>query len=626
VVILLHKSTAVNMRTDKHLRPGLGLTTRQHFFLSCWFNMVHQSSLDSYRVKVMNPVNVLRELKAMYAPPADDKDRKRVADEALEILNGQPILGRSRYQLALKEFVPLLIESTKAKTEGGKQEGGASVNVLHSYHSELEAELGRHFLSDSFDWLSDELALDPQNEPAEQRVQKLSEIERVCRDVLSVSLDVGFSLESLFQLYRHMAPISPVVLPGAGGVGNNAGVPQYVFMDRLARVRAQVTSEPRDCRVIFGVSGTSGPGSNVIGVYGNVRISDAPPLINGALTPREARFLAARPQWLWADVTVQSRDGRAAGMLAYRQIAQILDLARFYYESRSISITQDFLLEDGGERHILGIPEVIPNPESEQPAVNLEQFVADLNDLGSRDGAQVESRDRIFAAFRLYRVGTEARVFENKLVNWWTGLEYLAKGSKQGGSIGVAVEEALAPALAIAYLSKHLSAYRRVFGVLNAQATIDAQAVNLGALADRELYALFRRADAAAVLQPAVVNHPHLWHHLAAFIQNLASERSIATMLRAHERRLRWQLQRIYRARCDIVHSAHLVVNAALLCANLEFYLRLTLELMLQSFQNISTLRSAAEFFDRQRYKYARLLADLERQQGASDSLLQAAL
>lgn len=573
----------------------------------------------------MNPVNVLHELKAMHAPPADDKDRKRVAEEALEILSGQPILEHSRYRVVFNEFKTLLNESSKFKTEGGK-DGVTNINVQHSYQVELEAKLEEHFLSDSFDWLNKELDVAPQNEPAEQAAQKLSDIERVCRDVLSVGLHVGFSLESLFQLYRHMAPITPVVLPSAAGVDINTDTPQYVFMDRLARVRAQVTSAPRDCRVLFGISGTSDPGSKMIGVYGNVHISDTPPQINGNVTTRETRFLAARPQWLWADVTVKSRDGRAAGMLAYRQIAQILDLARFYYESRSISITQDFLLEDGGERHILGIPEVIPNPENEQPAVNLERFVADLNALAGRDGAQVESRDRIFAAFRLYRLGAEARVFENKLVNWWTGTEYLAKGSKQGGSIGAAVEDALAPALATAYLSKHLSAYRRVFAVLHVQVTIDGHLVDLGALADIKLYELFRRADAVNVLQPAFINHPHLWHHLSAFIRNLASERSIANMLRAHERRLRWQLQRIYRARCDIVHSAHLVVNAALLCANLEFYLRLTLELMLQSFQEISTLRSAAEFFDRQRYKYVRILADLERPQGASDSLLQSVL
>jgi hypothetical protein len=573
----------------------------------------------------MNPVNVLRELKAIYSPPADDKDRRRVAEEALEILRKQPILQHPRYLVALNEFETLLNESTKLKTEGGK-DGITNLNVQHSYHAELEAELDRHFLSDSFDWLNNELAADPQNEQAAEASQKLSAIERVCRDILSVSLHVGFSLESLFHLYRHMVPVTPVLLPGALGIGMNSCPSLYVFMDRLARVRAQVTSAPFDCRVIFGISGTSGPGSKVIGVYGDVRISDTPPEINGNVKPRETRFLAARPQWLWADVTVQSRDGRAAGMLAYRRIAQILDLARFYYENRSISITQEFLLEEGGERLILGIPEVIPNPENEQPAVDLEKFVAELNALASRDGAQVESRDRIFAAFRLYRLGTEAKVFENKLVNWWTGTEYLAKGSKQGGSIGAAVEDALAPALAMAYLSKHLSAYRRIFKGLNVQVTLDGQLVDLGALDDINLYQLFRRVDAIDALQPAFINHPYLWHHLSAFVNNLASEGSIANMLRAHERRLRWQLQRIYRARCDIVHSAHLVVNAALLCANLEFYLRLILELMLQSFQEISTLRSAAEFFDRQRYQYTRILADLDKKQGASDSLLRTVL
>ena len=75
------------MRIDPQLNAAtLNINARQHFFLGAWFNLVHQHSLDAYRVRVMNPLNILRELRRMFSPPASDDDRKTVAQEALEIL------------------------------------------------------------------------------------------------------------------------------------------------------------------------------------------------------------------------------------------------------------------------------------------------------------------------------------------------------------------------------------------------------------------------------------------------------------------------------------------------------------------------------------------------------------
>jgi len=75
------------MRLDQQLNAtAIGINARQQFFLSAWFNLVHQHSLDSYRVRVMNPLNILRELRRMFDPPASDEDRKLVALEALDIL------------------------------------------------------------------------------------------------------------------------------------------------------------------------------------------------------------------------------------------------------------------------------------------------------------------------------------------------------------------------------------------------------------------------------------------------------------------------------------------------------------------------------------------------------------
>lgn len=129
----------------------------------------------------------------------------------------------------------------------------------------------------------------------------------------------------------------------------------------------------------------------------------------------------------------------------------------------------------------------------------------------------------MLSAFRLYRTGADTTNFENKLVNWWTALESLAKGAGGSSKIAEAVETSVTPVL---------------MGV------------------------------------------------------------SIAN-------RLRWHLQRIWRARCDIVHSAGRMVNIASLCANLEAYLKAVLTTLLAAFGRIPTLASPQEFFIRADHCYA---------------------
>jgi hypothetical protein len=75
------------MRTDPKAKD-IPLTPRQHFFASSWFNMVHQHSLDSHRVRTMNPRNVLRELLRMWdATHANNEDRVMVRDRAIVVLS-----------------------------------------------------------------------------------------------------------------------------------------------------------------------------------------------------------------------------------------------------------------------------------------------------------------------------------------------------------------------------------------------------------------------------------------------------------------------------------------------------------------------------------------------------------
>lgn len=588
------------MRHDKHLKADLGLTGSQTFFVTCWFNMVHQASLDSYRVRVMNPENVLREYLKMLAPPANDADRKRVAEEALEILTNEKILKNGDFP-GIDETIDLLqqLHIKKSRSEkDSESENPAQGNksLIVSYANQVLVSLNRHFLSRCFDWVESQLGQPDRQISNEEKLKEYSDLERVCRNLLSVAMNDGSSLETLFRHYKTIvAPPLDEAHP-------------FNFIERLNMTRERLTAAPSDYNLVF-ILDDAPPKFQFPSRIGSVFFSTTPPTPYSNAAPHVTKFLK-KPggRRVYVSTTTQARDGRAAGMIAYRQIGEILDLIRFEYDKSSVNIRSEFLL-DKGDRHILlQIPAVVPNPENELPPLKLEEFVEHLDALVTRNTMQPEAKDRIFAALRLYRVGADATIFENKLINWWTAVEYLVKGTRNGGAgIGDSVEVALASTLCMAYIPKHLNAYRSAFSNLNLSLTKqDGTSINLGELRYEELYKVLKDSSNLAQLEAMSSSNQYLWFHLRNFISGISSPKSVAEMISNHERRLRWQIQRIYRARCDIVHSGQQVANATLLCANLEFYLKVSLDAMLRSFHDIATLSGPQEFFERARHEFVR--------------------
>ncbi|MFE1572825.1 hypothetical protein ACFIQG_13495 [Comamonas odontotermitis] len=642
------------MRIDQQLNvASLAINSRQHFFLSAWFNLVHQHSLDAYRVRVMNPVNILRELSRMFDPPANDNDRKVVALEALEILHTHPVIvSNASKHLGMPDAIAFIKEAVETKEGGFKK----NMLLLRSFMREVESALHDHFLADCFTWMEATLQSVPDGENQEQREQSYANIERVCRDIVSVAHDLGFSLESLFHLYRLFLPKEQ---PAAGAqraksaspdssasIGNNqlaaaaamaatedadmtATAPSaepYDFAKRFERLRSEILAAPKEHQVIFTVSGAPKSSEVCCGNFGAVVISQNVPVFPPSIFFKT--FFSEAPRRLFASATVKSRDGRSAGLQAYGNIGQILDLMRFEYDTPDIKADTRFLLKDGGGYRLLTLPQLVPNPEADPPTKTLEEFTAHLIDLAARDSSQTETRDRIFSAFRLYRQGTGANMFDNKLVNWWTGLEYLTSGGKTGGDIGETVKNALAPTLALTYLPKHLTAFRSALAMLNIEAEVEGVKLKIKQCSNAQLYALLKDPHQSAVILDSCESQPYLWKHLTAFTKEIKTPANTAKLITTHDRRIRWQIERIYRTRCDIVHAGRQVITASLLCSNLEFYLRMTLKSMLRGFSTVATLMGPAEFFERQRHQFNQVLQQLQPEKNGTpdDTLLIASL
>lgn len=601
------------MRLDLRIDPAHGLTIRQHFFCECWFNLVHEASLDAFRVRAMNPLNVVRELLKMIAVDhASETDVGRVAAEASDILSEAIVLADPVFSPSHTHLLALL-QASASKASGQASESDTSKgwgtglmkqrSLVDAFGRELERAIDQHFVSSSVTWLTRELAVPDAPGALADMAPKFQEIESVLGMLLSTLINRGWSIESLFMLYRLM------LLPS--GKDSEVAKP-YRFETAFGAVCERLRAAPKPYCITIAISNVSKPEQFPERV-GDIEFKQTPPTLGPNSSNYVKRYAQPGGGRLFATMTVQAQDGRIAGSIASDRIGQVLDVVRYDYERKNVQPGESFLVQKRDKHMLLRLPGTVPNPDSSLSAAQLDEFMRRLQDLVSSGTLSSDAKDRIYSAFRLYRIGADTPNFENKLVNWWTAVEFLVKGnSSGGGGIGAGVEHSLAPTVTLSYLPKHLSALRAVLVAMGIDLRDGTgKQIELKHIGLADFYGLLADKAQRDQIEALCTARPFIWHRTSRFLATIVDHAKFSAALTNHERRVRWHVQRIYRARCDIVHSAQRMVDATLLCANLEFYLKTVLSAFLEALHKHPTLRSPREFFDRQEYTYRQIVAEL---------------
>lgn len=592
------------MRVDKRLE-GFALTTEQRFFASCWFNMVHEYSLDSYRVRAMNPRNGLKELARMMSPHASNNDLYMVADELQELLKSDSVLQAPPFKEPLDELLDLLTFDKNNR----KKKYESNQSLLLSYTRELSNLVKLNYIEAALQLLERVLISDVESIEEEKRYDY---IHALVGSLLSILLDLGASIESLFQLYVQV-------------IRSLKYKKNYDFEKMWGVLKRIINQEPRKFYVIFTVDNISNI-NDFPRQIGAIKFTQEPPVCKNP-KPAVERYLKKMNKRLFAQIEVETKDYRTAGTDAYEIINNILDLVRFEYEPERLQLPEGFAItavSSPNAYRMFPIPKVVPNPTVAVDCDGLEGFIESVNELMLDPSFAGEGRNRIQSAFRLYRIGSDTNIFESKLVNWWTAIEYLVKGSNGTGGIGDAVERQLVPVLCAGYVSKLLLSFRNAIVDMKAQ-LIDQTTGNeilLKELNLTDLYLVFKDPLQASHIVDSI-DDPFFKYKLQYFLEALSEPKKLAALITGHEKRLGWHVQRLYRARCDIVHSAEQIVNAALLCANLEFYLKSALTALLREIRPPSHILDTREFFDRQSHTYRKLVAGLKE---GSDACLRRSL
>jgi hypothetical protein len=584
------------MRFDK-LDTAPALTGRQLLFVETWFNEVHEFSVDAFRVRVMNPVNILEEtLKSISEGQFSAEDKARIWAELVSIFEDSFLLDLPPYRAANRELLSLIKEGVAKPKEADKHS-----NLIDAYGRELLQALKAQFVTSCTGWLSNTLAA---IHPGPDEDPELENVQKITGQLLSCLVADGWSIESLFQMYR-------TVLRQDGPHTKTGEA--YQLMHALAWMFDRLASHHKQYCVTFSVNQLSNADA-IPRTVGDIEFkSQLAPVSADASRPVK-KFVEPARNKLFASMTLAANDSRIAGMRAAAHIEQVLDVVRYDFLKQNFALSDSFLVEKEEGRHILlPILKTVPNPPREITTGQLHDFMNRLATLVSSGTLREDFKDRIYSAFRLYRTGAETSNLENKLVNWWTALEYLIKAGGNGG-IGTAVENALYPTVTMSYVLKHMDAAKAAmkhFGLV----VKNAHGVDIEYTAYQpcEMYTFFIDKNTQGAVTTAVASSPYAALYFKRLFAKFATAPALSTALARHEQSVKWQIQRIYRARCDIVHSAGRVDQAALLCANLESYLKTLLDTFLQSLHSLQTMRTPKEFFDRRRHMYDRIMEQMRK-------------
>jgi hypothetical protein len=527
----------------------------------------------------MNSHNILVELQNLLNKdlPNIRDDIQKSAEEALEILTKDKIIT-TYFNDHLHSLKPLLEKIKEDKKN-------APLKITSYYIKDFTSDLNKRYKNLVLHELENSIF----------NTNDKSEIFAYTGSLLTELIAEGFSIEQLFAIASNI-------------LIQRINKKEYTFEKSFSFAKMLITNPPFEFDIIFRLEGCR-KYDLWPEFISDIRVEKEITLSNA--TQEVSSFLHPGQNVLFAKVKVKARDDRTAGQVAKKRLDEILDLIRFDLEHEIVSISSEFVsFRTGAEkpRRFL-LPSYIPNPRRDIQHQDFEHFVMTINEVLENVAIDRESKEKIKSGFRFYRMGRDAELFENKFLNWWTALEFISRTGGRGSMIEE-VEKKLVSTFIINYTAKHLASYKSTLRYCG----VDFIPKGMS-LADT--LSMIQTQSEYDKIKKAITDYPLIAFQLDYFRNQTQNAKSLSDFIARHKKRLKWHIHRIYRIRCDIVHSAEYTLNLTLLCANLEYYLKSLLSFILDKLGAGKNINSLTELFTRVQYISERL--DLDLSNGSMD-------
>jgi hypothetical protein len=519
----------------------------------------------------MNSLNIIEELQSFLVGPKSTLPRikddvKRTISESIEILDNDPVI-KKYFESQYSDIKDILVKFIKSENGENKKDNIPDILIffIRDFFHNLNTNYKNYILTEI------------RNELYESK--NIQNLYALIGALLSVLIHEGHSIDELYVIIVNIFI-------------KNKSVPPKTFEENYNFVERILKRDKSNYQIIFKLSGCN-------------RFSDFEPALGETIVPqvelnnagkKVKEFLEIGQNILFAKFNVESQDDRSAGLKAKRSLDLILDLIRFELEDSVIEVERDFVSVRSCIQppRRFPLPTTVPNPSSNLQSDQFLNFMAQSNNLFSNVNIDIESKEKIRSALRFYRMGRDSDLFENKFLNWWTALEYLTRTQNQGPIIDD-VESNLKPILLVHYLEKHIISYKNSLIICTDIIKKEDSILDVFDRIHNDL--TFNK------IVDSINDVPLLRHRLEHFKEQTKNTNAQFEILEKHEKHLHWHIHRIWRTRCDIVHSAEYSINLNLLCANLEYYLKFLICQIIDVFYSNQNISSINELYLRYNFR-----------------------
>lgn len=544
----------------------------QRFFCQRLLELLHPQTIDSYRLRVLNPILSLIEVRDIYEGYMQGRIKNEdtlIASikECITLLKSDKVLV---FKSIDKKFI--LEEALQKITKENCQ--SHFIDVCHVVNSLLKEN--KNYSQNLIEALKIHLFNNLGKDPFLQ----LEEVDTLLGALVTDLIRLGFSKSYLFQYFRiHFLKFIP-----------------EEFEKSFLLLESMPTWQTREYKVWFFIDSPRLTES-AWEKFSNWTVQkNLEALYPDIVVQREKRG------HLFLGITVSALDYFSALQEAKQSLSEMLDIVQLAYHNEKIKVTEYALVVDlsnpsGARRQKVRHLSDGKFPTGHEVLVKLRER---LPIVLENENIARETKEKIKSSLRYLRYGIDSYELEHQFINYWIGLEYLFSNEKEGAFSRI---KSIFPILqALAYLQRNITDVHQSLKKLPVESWQYFDRNQPQCLLKKEVLEEIRDH----IFEDYPLRSYWAWKTLNRLIKK--PETNTEEYLGSHLKHLEWHLIRIYRVRNEIVHEAKYSFQNQTLSSNLRYYLAFALSVVLDHFsQNQNEANDLDSYFSLQLFKHKHL-------------------
>ncbi len=549
----------------------------QKFFVSRLLELLHRETIDSYRVRVLNPYSALRETLHVYQDFVKGSVKSfetlsACIDEVIYLLKDDQTIIFDSFS---KDF--FVQEVLKKVRKENAAEIFNTVSIAFSEIFKSNSNYAKRLTGSLSEAINTPLGQDPFRQL--DAIYNLTGM--LATELISLGFDKGFLYPKCHSIFLR----------------NN----QIDFESAFGEFSKLIDSPGNEYQVWFKVY-ASKLASDDWPAFPNWEIKTSLSDLLPNPKSRMNSFLTEKRSHFFTGTQIHALDHFAALRRCKQQLSEIIDLASLAHHQSKIELQALALVHPVGKTHLAGLHQVKHIHDGKFPSGEgvLNQLQEKTPAILENEKIAPETKEKIKSALRYLRFGNEAFELEHQLINYWVGLEYLFSNDRDSTFSRI---KTIFPILQGAvYLIRNLIDFHGALLGIDEIKAIDAfQPDDFSCLLDKICLEKIR--------DEIYAEHPLLSYRAWKVLNRLIREKNGAkNYIHRHKTHLEWHLARIYRIRNTIVHEAKYSINNQTLASNLRYYLAFSLSMIIEFFSKSDLeVGDMEEFFSLYELRYKSL-------------------